>query len=60
MRKKPKLDLNIKRFSEFIKESKYSINEYDIDVRFPWTEEIGNLIDDIEKKVENIKDIYNL
>lgn len=59
MRKERNLDLNIKRFSEFIKESKYSIKEYDLDARFPWTEEISNLIDDIEKKVEHIKDVYN-
>lgn len=59
MEKEPKINLNVKRFCEFIKESQHSINEYNLDERFPWTEEISNLIDDIEKKVEHLKDEYN-
>ena len=59
MRKQSKTDINIKRFYEFIKESQDSINEYYLDKRFPWTEEIGNLIDDIQEKVAFIKDNYN-
>jgi hypothetical protein len=48
----------IKRFSKFLKESSSTEKEYGLDPRFPWTEEIGSIIDQIIEKVEYIKSEY--
>jgi hypothetical protein len=55
-----KLNCNtILRFEKFLGESKQSMDEYNIDQRFPWSEEIGNLIDQVEEKIEEIKEKFN-
>ena len=48
----------IKRFSQFINESVDSQKQYGLDPRFPWFEEISNLIDKIEEKITYIKDDF--
>lgn len=53
------LSKNILKFSEFIKESESSLSEYNIDKRYYWSEEIGNLIDEIIKTSSSLKDQYN-
>jgi hypothetical protein len=50
--------MKIKRFYSFLKESSKYVKEYGLDPRFPWTEEIGNIIDQITEKVEFIKSEY--
>jgi hypothetical protein len=49
---------DIKRFSRFLKESSSTEKEYGLDSRFPWTEEIGRIIDQIVEKAEHIKSEY--
>ena len=48
----------IKRFSQFINESVDSQKQYGLDSEFPWTEEISNVIDQIEEKIVSIKDNF--
>lgn len=48
----------IKRFSQFINESVDSEKKYGLDSGFPWSEEISNLIDRIEEKIDYLKDNF--
>lgn len=48
----------IKRFSQFINESVDSEKKYGLDSGFPWSEEISNLIDKIEEKIDYLKDNF--
>lgn len=49
----------ILKFERFLSESKQSIEEYHIDQRFPWAEEIGNLIDQVEEKAKGIEEEFD-
>ena len=48
------------RFSDFINESnEETIEGFQLDKRFPWTEEIANLIDNVVEQSDNLKNEYN-
>jgi hypothetical protein len=50
---------NIKKFIDFLNESSSAKNEFDLDPRFDWSDDIADLIDQILEKSEHIKDYYD-